>query len=321
MYEELFDYPNVVGAGIGKEDLVVMVERKLPKAALAESELIPKSFRGVFTDVIEVGTLVAPRPLAPLAITPQSHTSKVRPAPGGVSIGHEKITAGTLGCLVYDVHGKTMILSNNHVLANSNDAIYGDPILQPGPADGGEPYRDKIGNLYRFVKIVFSEDGSTCPVADSFARLLSSLAKLIGSTHRLKSHKTSQAANKVDAAIAIPLNNTIVTNTILDITGTVNQWERANVGDKVRKSGRTTEYTEGEIIVQGATVKVQYGGGKVATFEDQFVTGPISKGGDSGSLIVKRDEPVALGLLFAGSDQVTICNNIYHVLTELNVAF
>jgi hypothetical protein len=117
------------------------------------------------------------------------------------------------------------------------------------------------------------------------------------------------------------LNNTIVTNTILDITGTVNQWERANVGDKVRKSGRTTEYTEGEIIVQGATVKVQYGGGKVATFEDQFVTGPISKGGDSGSLIVKRDEPVALGLLFAGSDQVTICNNIYHVLTELNVAF
>ncbi|NIU63493.1 MAG: hypothetical protein GWN66_23410, partial [Pseudomonas stutzeri] len=78
------------------------------------------------TDVQETGVIRAL----------QDHTAKWRPAPGGVSIGHVDITAGTLGCLV--VRGDHIyILSNNHVLANSNEAEPGDAILQPGPHDGG----------------------------------------------------------------------------------------------------------------------------------------------------------------------------------------
>lgn len=53
--------------------------------------------------------------------------------PGG-SCGHYKITAGTLGGFVEDDEHH-YILSNNHVLANSNFCFGDDPILQPGPAD------------------------------------------------------------------------------------------------------------------------------------------------------------------------------------------
>ena len=68
---------------------------------------------------------------------------------GGVSIGHYAITAGTPGAFVKDkTTAETLILSNNHVMANSNDASIGDAILQPGPADGGKSPQDRIAALH-----------------------------------------------------------------------------------------------------------------------------------------------------------------------------
>ncbi len=51
------------------------------------------------------------------------------------------------------------MLSNNHVLANSNDATAGDAILQPGPADGGRLGPDTIAVLERFCPIEFAPTG------------------------------------------------------------------------------------------------------------------------------------------------------------------
>lgn len=66
------------------------------------------------------------------------HTERVRPVRTGASIGHVDISAGTTGCLVLDnADGSRQVLSNNHVLANMNDAEVGDAVVQPGPADGG----------------------------------------------------------------------------------------------------------------------------------------------------------------------------------------
>ncbi len=58
------------------------------------------------------------------------------PACPGTSIGEVSVTAGTFGAVVLQdrVH---MILSNNHVLANYNQAELGLSIVQPGPFDGG----------------------------------------------------------------------------------------------------------------------------------------------------------------------------------------
>src|SRR3546814_20460298 len=83
-----------------------------------------------------------------------------RLARSGISIGHAAITAGTLGGLVRDREtGAVAILSNNHVLANSNQGTAGDAILQPGPADGGTDPGDRIATLARFVEIDFTADG------------------------------------------------------------------------------------------------------------------------------------------------------------------
>ncbi len=70
------------------------------------------------------------------------HQKMTRPLRIGASIGHFKLTAGTLGAFVRSRDdGSVLILSNNHVLANENKAKKGDHILQPGAFDGGQESR------------------------------------------------------------------------------------------------------------------------------------------------------------------------------------
>jgi hypothetical protein len=237
-----------------------------------------------------------------------------------VSIGQYQITAGTLGCVVRDRRtGARLILSNNHVLANSNSASPGDAILQPGPYDGGNPNNDIIAHLERFVPIQFSLEPGTCSLAKSFADVANLFARLIGSSHRLDVLKIhQQASNQVDAAVARPVEDGVVSDEILEI-GTLTGTAPGTLGMEVRKSGRTTGFTRGEISVIDATVNVTYGAGRIATFDNQLVAGPMSQGGDSGSLIAAGDSPLAVGLLFAGSDQSTIFSPIQLVLDALDV--
>jgi hypothetical protein len=317
---QIMEKPNVVGVGIGYRtvgrretdelSVVALVRQKVPTAGLTAEELLPRQVNGVPVDVIQVGTLRAQ----------QSPTERVRPAPGGVSIGHYQITAGTLGCVVRDRQtGGRLILSNNHVLANSNNASIGDAILQPGPYDGGTVNQDQIATLERFVPIQFGESPSTCGTANAVAGVLNWLARLMGSSHRLEVRRyLPQATNQVDAALARPLNDADVLDEILEI-GAVTGTAPAALGMAVRKSGRTTGFTTGQITVIDATVNVTYGAGQIATFENQLVAGPMSQGGDSGSLVVSGAAPLAVGLLFAGSDQSTIFSPIDLVLNALSV--
>jgi len=318
--EVLLSKPNVVGVGIGyktvgqvktKEiSIVVMVQRKLPEVALSPDAIIPSQMAGVAVDVIQVGEIRAQA----------SRTARVRPAPGGVSLGHYKITAGTLGCVVRDRSTNVrLILSNNHVLANSNDASPGDAILQPGPVDGGSPTNDTIATLERFCPIDFGSEPGVCSLAGSYASLGNAIAALLGSKHRLDVFQSNpQATNLVDAAVARPVNDGDVLDEILEI-GTVQGTLEATLSMPLRKSGRTTELTTGDVNLLNATVSVSYGTGKTARFENQIVAGAMSQGGDSGSLVVHGTELKAVGLLFAGSNQSTIINPIQAVLDCLQV--
>ena len=312
---------NVVGVGTGfkvrgkqtTDELcvVVMVRRKLPEAGLPPSALVPSVIDGLSTDVIQVGDLWAQ----------QARTERWRPAPGGVSIGHYQITAGTIACAVRDrATGARLILSNNHVLANSNEAEMGDPILQPGPADGGSVPDDTIAHLERFCTIAFGTSPPDCPVALGLANVANALARLIGSKHRLQAFQSDPtASNVVDAAVARPVDDADILDEILGI-GTIEGTRPASFGMSVRKSGRTTELTTGLVAVLDATVLINYGPGYMARFEDQIVTSAMCQGGDSGSLLVAGDSLHAVGLLFAGSDQVTIHNPIQQVLDTLEVS-
>ncbi len=318
--EELLTRPNVIGVGVGykvrgsvRTDelcVVAMVRQKLGEAALRPRDMVPPSLDGAPTDVIQVGELRAL----------QARTDRWRPAPGGVSIGHYRITAGTLGVVVRDrTSGARLILSNNHVLANSNDAALGDPILQPGPADGGRVDRDTIARLERFCPIEFGTQPGDCSIADLYAAVGNALARAISSSHRVAPVRVNpQAANLVDAAVARPLNDADLREDILEI-GVVSGTLPAGLGMMVRKSGRTTALSTGQITVLDATVTVSYGVGRTARFENQIVTTAMSQGGDSGSLLVAADALQAVGLLFAGSDQSTIHSPIQAVLDCLDV--
>jgi hypothetical protein len=93
----------------------------------------------------------------------------------------------------------------------------------------------------------------------------------------------------------------------------------ASLGMSVRKSGRTTGLGSGSVILVDTTTTITYGPGRSARFEEQIVTSSMSQGGDSGSLLVTGDPPLAVGLLFAGSPQVTVHNRIQNVLDSLHV--
>lgn len=215
----------------------------------------------------------------------QVYPGHYRPAFPGSSIGHPLVTAGTFGCLV--TNGKSLfILSNNHVLANSNHALIGDDIIQPGTADGGTVANNLIAKLSGFVPIVF------------------------------------MGINQVDAAIAEPLNHSDVT-TVIPHIGSVNGITAPRLGMQVVKCGRTSGLTFGTITTLGITQRINFGIHQ-PWFEEQFeVTGEnglFSDAGDSGSLIVELSTKKAVGLLFAGSQAgSTFANPISSVLETLNV--
>ncbi len=317
--QHIMNKPNVVGVGVGYRErakritdelcVVAMVRRKLPASALRIEEFVPSRVNDVPTDVMEVGVLRAL----------QARTGRWRPAPGGVSIGHYQITAGTLGCVVRDkVTGDRLILSNNHVLANANAGRAGDPILQPGSFDGGVEGKDMLAVLERFVPLSFAEAPPTCSLARLAEGLVNSTARLVGSGHRLRAYRSDpQAVNQVDAALARPLDDSMVLDEILDI-GVVGGITPPQLGLGVRVSGRSSGYSVGEIRVLDAFVKVEYDD-RTADFDGQIITSPMSQPGDSGSLLVLGDGLLALGLLFAGSQQATVFNPIQTVLRELEV--
>jgi hypothetical protein len=284
-----------------------MVEQKLPKEQLKKKDLVPEEIKGVKTDVIETGIIKAL----------QSPTDKWRPAPGGVSIGHLQITAGTLGCLVKRAE-ETYILSNNHVLANSNDAKLGDPILQPGPYDGGKLEEDQIATLSDFVPIKYEFDVGKCPIGKGTVSLVNIILSILKVRSRLQLVEAQAEINKVDCAIAKPLKDDLVKKEVLKI-GEPNGIIEGELNMEIKKSGRTTGFTEGKITQLNATVRVMYGVGKWAVFEDQLVATPMSQGGDSGSCVFDKNNRLC-GLLFAGSDKTTIINRIQNVFDLLHIS-
>ncbi len=313
----LLSKQNVVACGVGykitngqvtdQPSIVVSVTRKLPLAQLSAQDLVPGSLDGVETDVIETGVIRAFLEPGIRAGSGLGHRDRWRPTvPPGVSIGHEDVTAGTFGCLVRR-GDERFILSNNHVLANSNAGRPRDTILQPGRADGGSD-ADKVAELAEYVAIDF--EGGPAGCSASLARLWRSLSQ------RTVISQEQPGQNTVDAALARPLSDSMVSAEILEI-GRPAGIAEAMLGTPVQKSGRTTGYTTGNVIQIDVTVQVAYGN-QTAQFVNQLMADGMSQPGDSGSAVLDMERNV-VGLLFAGSNTTTLFNPIQYVLEALNV--
>lgn len=283
-----------LGDGPGAPALLLYVvepgDPELVRASVAQG----MGVRALAADTAPVAVVVTG------VIDARPHRLALSPSPGGCSIGHVNVTAGTLGALA---RGRTeprrsrlFVVSNNHVLANANDAAQNDPIVQPGPYDGGQFPAGHIANLESWVRLDFAG-----------------------------------ASNAVDAACAWALPDR-VRGDFLYLQNGVPQYfrvgatpGRAAVNLLVGKSGRTTQVTRGEVTSVTATVTVDYGRGRLAVFRDQIEvrdlgSQPFSAGGDSGALIWTHDEQrTPVGLLFAGGGQSTFANHIGPVLDALDL--
>lgn len=311
--DAILEKENVVGIAIGDkvsegkdtgdQCITVFVSQKIDDPIMLKKEdRVPPSLGKFKTDVVESGDFFAGDQLANTVtdeieedsdddiqdeVAIQSLRNRIRPVEGGYSVGHYKITAGTYATAVTDrlpfpgIPRKYYVLSNNHVLANSNNARVGDPILQPGPYDGGRYPRDMIARLSRWVPIRFGRGN-----------------------------------NYVDAAIGEGPFHYL--DREIYWVGYVKGVRSVRKGEIVQKCGRTTNYTTGRVRYVNGTINVNYGRGRVARFVRQIITSNMSAGGDSGSLLCDMNEN-AVGLLFAGSSSLTIHNNILFVERLLRI--
>jgi hypothetical protein len=287
-----FDDPNIVGVGISKKvtsgseldalSVCFYVVKKQVRTRVPPRYLIPPVLaspngRATFTDVKAIGRVVPEtNPLV-----------KNKPIESAFSVGHVKITAGTLGAIVKK-GAKRYLLSNSHVLANSGKGKSGDKILYPAIADGGVAPANWVATLSETVP--FTTGGSFVNEVDA------ALAEL--REERLPRVKyTLSQANKPFAVI-VPERDMVVT-----------------------KRGRTTGLTQGKIIDTDFRFVLNYDGvGKVG-FTRQVLCERYTDKGDSGSLVVDVETGKIAGLHFAGANGGSVFNPIQSVIKALGFTF
>lgn len=212
----------------------------------------------------------------------------------GGSIGHFKITAGTLGGFVEDDENYYM-MSNNHVFANSNQCFGGDPILQPGALDAGSNAPALVGHLAKWFPL------------------------------------SKTARDGVDVAVATFTDNVEFFNP-WDYTG-VGRIKKTHVTNRmsvsrVIKRGRTTGVRRGTVSAfELDGVQIDYGTPSdpaIVTFDDQIeiIGSPPSRdfsaGGDSGSFIIDRDTMQVYALLYGGGpDASGIDRTLAHFIPDV----
>ena len=301
---DLLRHPDVVGIGVGPKEIEntvtnetaikLYVRRKKKEKSLDESRLLPEKLENHRTDVVEIAPLRA-----------RGFVNRMRPLLGGTSgaVHVPGLTyTGTLGMAVRgagDLSGRFFLLSNNHVIANVNQSQIGDPIIQPGTLDGGDPNIDVVGSLYDYVRLQFSDTSE--PIEQ---RAVNTVDAALGEVH-------FGTASREIFWVGYPkawLTKKTTAKLLEEYSGRL----------PVQKTGRTTAYTSGEVVDIAYDGWVNYDQGRLAWFEDQLLINPgsFSDSGDSGSVILDFEERV-LGLLFAGGATHTIANHIEDVWEAL----
>jgi hypothetical protein len=216
---------------------------------------------------------------------------------------------GTLGSLVTQA-GTQYILSNNHVLARSDQASQpapgttGEAIIQPGlvePPNCTLTGKRTVANLSAFYNL----ETGTAPKIDA------AIAKVI--------------SGDVDSA-----GNILYLGATADASGVpvpgaphAGSGVTATLGMAVAKSGRSTGLTCSTVLAVGIAVNGvlyhrQCNSGTTFTVnytnQVDISGGSFSAEGDSGALIVSQSSADPVALLYAGSDTDTVGNPVADVL-------
>lgn len=288
----------------------VHVGRKRAVADLSAAEVFndtdnQQQVAGFPVDVIEAtygparSAVVGAAPLAleDAGAEAVDRTSRIRPLVAGISVGNPRVTAGTLGAVVF--HRSTcrpMILSNFHVLAGDSIAAAGEPITQPGRVDGGALPGDRVATLSRF-RIDAQMDAAVATIDDGVAydREVLGLGTISGTVtptlgmQVVKSGRTTAITEGVVDGISLTVS--------IDYGGAV---------------GVVTLDDQIHIVPRPPWPAVDY---------------EVSMGGDSGSVWLEAGTRRALGLHFAGetnpapASENAIATPIDRVAAEFDFSF
>jgi hypothetical protein len=211
--------------------------------------------------------------------------------------------SGTIGSLV-SRGGKLYLLSNTHVLARSDLASAGEPVVQPGLVDTncGASGASLVANLSQFANL---ETGASPHVDAAMAEIVTGAVDPLGTI--------------------VQLGGTVNGDQPTDGTPNPGPGVVPTVGRAVAKSGAATGLTCATIMAVNTSIQVEYNKGcnSSTTFNVQYrnqvyiATQGFCADGDSGSLIVTQDTADPVGLLYGGSDTDTVANPVADVLQQL----
>jgi len=221
---------------------------------------------------------------------------------------------GTLGALVADRNSNLFILSNNHVLAESDQARTGDTIVQPALVDlNCNPQAGRTVGSLRYV----------VPLQSSQSNVDAALAA---------------ATPAVDASGAILQLGPSVNGVLSPAAPAAGTGEALSAGVlsqlRVVKSGRTTGLTCSTVNTVNLSVQVDYYYDCAETkpyYTKTYVNqigmpgASFADSGDSGALVLDAGNAQPVGLFFAsGADDsnhgFSVANPIQDVLNELDQA-
>jgi hypothetical protein len=225
---------------------------------------------------------------------------------------------GTLGALLQDSTGTQYVLSNNHVLARSDQSLPGETIIQPGLIDNGcTPYGIGPGTTPVATLTGYPELRSSATNVDA------AIARVTPGAVDSKGNILELGAKQQDGTLASAPPGTSSTN---------GKGEGVSLGMSVAKSGRTTGLTCAQVSAVNVDVLVDYytdcaetSHAFAKTFTNQIaISGTsFSDAGDSGALIVDTNNAEPVGLFFAGGTDASgvehaIANPVGDVLAALN---
>ena len=259
---------------------------------------VPHSFEGytVRTEVTGKIQTLSTQVAEPITDVSEDRQEEVRPLVGGTSLSAYVtkgaliyLYAGTLGMVTYN----DKILSCAHVIAiepgTGEFLDIGTPIIQPGSHDGGR-LGNRVGELEAYIPINFAPDAKN--YADA------AIGSIDGGVEASPGEQFDEGGNYW-----------------------VEGWTEVSEGDMVRKSGRTTGVTTGEVFYTSASIWIEYDG-QSAYFVDQIVVTQenwsFAASGDSGSAVDKDGEFV--GLMFAGSEKYAVISKAEHIIDGLGIA-
>jgi hypothetical protein len=235
--------------------------------------------------------------------------------------------SGTLGALVKDQASNLYILSNNHVLADSDHGTVGQVITQPGLVDTGCTQLAQgvsgiiqVGQLTYWVPLLYPPSVPNPPVTNVDAALAGTTASSVDASGSIIALGAGGGGSNQIAAAA-------------PAGGTGEVLTAANLNTiHVAKSGRTTGLTCSTVDTINTTIQVSYflDAAETQPYTTKTFTNQIgmpgnyfSDAGDSGSLVVDTANAQPVGLFFAGSTATStqpgesFAQPIGDVLTEL----